>query len=96
MVASPQERNRDLASNQQDVVALSASCLHRHGETDGPALVIIIVVESPSVLHLVWGKPIVSQMGHNELYPVIVGGGAMHQHVFLYQLHRERLKFWKQ
>ena len=93
MVASPQERNGDLASNQLDVVALSASCLHRHGETDGPALAIIIVVDSPSVLHLVWGKPIVSQMGHNELDPVIEGGGAVNQHVFLYQLQREILKF---
>ena len=93
MVASPQGRNRDLASNKQDVVALSASSLHRHWETDGPALVIIIVVESPGVLHLVWGKPIVSQMGNNELDPVIEGGGAVNQNVFLNQLQREILSF---
>ena len=73
--------------------AQSAGNLNRKWETDWSALAVIHVVVSQGMLHLVWGKPIVSQMGNNELDPVIEDGRGMNQYVFLYQLQREILKF---
>ena len=69
--------------------AQSAGNLNRKWETDWPALAVILVVVSQGMLHLVWGKPIVSQMRHNELEPVIEDGRSVNQHVLLYQLQRE-------
>ena len=90
-MASPHGRNKDLASNKQDVVALSASSLHRERETDGPALVIINVVATQGVLHFVRCEPIVSHMGHNELHTIIEVRGGVNQYVLFNQLQREKL-----
>ena len=65
-----------------------ANSLHRERETHGPALVVILVVETQSVLHFVRCEPIVSHMGHNELHTIIEVGRGVNQDVFFNQLQR--------
>ena len=86
--ASPHRRNINLASETQDVDALSANSLHRERETNGPALVIIHVVETQRMLHFIRCEPIVSHMGHDELHTIVEVGRGVNQDVFFNQLQR--------